>query len=345
MKIFNIKKLFVVFVCLILQLLCAKPCFALPSASDHTELWIYCLGGLNANPNIRNQLRQLSSLIDGGLKEEFVRNALERLEPTIAKNLPPPSTKFRLSIDGETHRRIFHWGLTNNPDYLEFSPNAEPLKTLFELRLNNLGDTITATEKSRLRRALYRIVGDEWRSRQKEFINITTNIFGSEIVSQCSVIPPIAVVLYEIHILADYRDRRIGDLGGGLGNIEKGFEHHILNELIQNGLQQFPKNRNLDELIKNLKQAYHRSPAISAKEVSERMDKMSEEFRRLMAKSTGNSEDSIKRRASHLLLILVEQLPKVLVESYPSAMDAIGIDISSFESSRKRFFGINNYLW
>lgn len=308
---------YVFFCCL---LLVAVNCNALPGAADHAELWLYCIGTTDTHPS-RSKFIELSSLIDIGLKDDIVRTGLQRLVPDIMKKLP---ANFKFGIEGGmVHRRVFHWGLSSEPDDLAHASAATPLRKLLELRISK-ADTLTEMEKDQLKKAFYRVIGDEWKNRRDDFSNNIQRIFGKDVSPTAGGIPPIAIVIYEIHIIADYMDKMSTDLGE--------FDLHFNEEFIAKGLKAIP---NSDSLVRTLKQAYNRQPPISAKELNELAAEAPDRVQNLFYKSSGSMEDETRRRAMHLLLILRKQLPAVLEKSYPNSMKNLGVIANQDNSSKK----------
>jgi hypothetical protein len=282
---------------------------ALPDADCHAALWLYCIGA-SPEHSSKKYLKELSSTIDRGLTEETVVEGFERLVPDILAKLPPD---FKFAVKGGMiHRRVFHWGLTMLSQDIGDAKTTVPLKKLLDLRVSRV-DSLTPVEKAKLRKAYLQVISEEWSRRQADFVRKTKKIFGKDVAGKGNPVPSICVLLYEIHMIADCMDTRRTDLGD--------FDVHFREELIKHGLQAMTNSRKGRNLVRDLQRSYSRQPPIETKELRGMMTETPAGFQSLLYnRTTGSPEDEAVRRSMHLLLILREELPEVLRESYPRSM-------------------------
>ncbi len=302
-------------------LLCSSDLYALPNAKSHAELWLHIIGTTDYRSVIKEFI-ELSSLVDRSLKHEEVKEVMGRIVPNLMTRLP---SNYDFGFDGGLHRRLFHWGLTINSKDIVESPQCKPFRNWVELRISKI-DTLTENEKRIFKKGLYQTVGQEWEKRQDEFVKKTAAIFGSVITPTPNDIHPIAVILYQVHIIADFRDREKASLGN--------FDYHFHNELLKNGLGKIP---NSEKLVRSLKHAYSRHPPISLNELKDMSSKSP--LNKYLTMTTGSLEDETSRRAMHLLLILQKQLPSVLIQSCPETMKKLGI--SAPKDDLKQWWRLN----
>jgi hypothetical protein len=299
---------------------------AMPSAQNHTELWLACIGAKSTNP-ARMEFLKLSEIIDTKFDGNALKEKLKQAMPTVSAKLPL-DFNYNLKLTSPYyHRRVFHWGLSCSPEGLSGEANADPLRKLVDECLGEM-NALNQSELQQLRLAVYNAFGEQWRELQSRFVVGTQRIFPSDALNPSSRVSPVAVVIYEIHIIADYMDKQIFGLGS--------FDIHFERELLEQGLQSFPPSPRRDQLVKDLKHAYARNPPISAKELETLVRKTPEEFSVNVARYLGE-EDETRRRALHLLLILQEQLPFVLDATYPKAMAELGIAPKEDASLWSRF--------
>lgn len=275
----------------VLMILISSLAWSLPSAREHTTLWVICLG-LSENSSADSTLRDVSSAIDIGLKDRDIQLQVERMIPEITAKLP---SSFKFGVEGSSHRKVFHWGLMFKPYKITHSEEARPLRTMFIERIKRL-DMLEQQEKEKLQATLFEVIGKEWEKRQKDIFRGVRSLYGNNTDAMANII-------YEVHILSDFLDSRISDLGPMSLHFEQG--------LIKEGLERLPRS---EKLIQELKHAYHQQPPISKEELERMGQGEQADLHRLLWKNEG-MHDETRRRAFHLLMILGKELPLLLQSS------------------------------
>ncbi len=284
-----------------------SPCSAMPSNYDHADLWLSCVGLSELNA-MNSSFASLSSTIDKGLTDDLVKNSFYDKEKIIIDKISNDISDIRFGVDGFLHRKIFHWGLSSKTNDLNALPTAEPLRQLIDMRVKKM-EGLTDQEKNIIRRSFIRIYTNEWMKRKKSFFETVRNeIVFEDAERASSYIEPFSVILYEIHILADFMDVRIEDLGD--------YDFHFENELITYGFKQLKVTKRRDKLIHDLEHAKSRTPPIKEKELEKMITETPVLFQNLVKDYI--SEDETVRRSLHLLVIIQKQLPSVLVENFPN---------------------------
>jgi hypothetical protein len=318
--------------------------FSLPTADKHFKLWISMLGidEASLNSTYIEKLNRFSTLIDGvsnnsivdiscfGYKTVAIDSLCsDNLNRAISVALPDISSKISPSFSpgfcsGTVHRQLFHWGYNVvDPTY---ASNSKPFRERLQKSLSN--ETALAIEEKRsVELFLYCVIKEIFIQRNREMHRISGDVFGLT----RNFITPISTLLYEIHILADYCDTLYNDLGE--------IEYHVERELIRNGIK--PLFQGLSEaqdlilkIEKILRSEQNNSELIAS------FNQSPTTFKNLL----NIPNDSDPKKALAILLLLQENLPKLILKMHGQTLSHQGIKISPTEESKTKGSLIDKFL-
>lgn len=286
----------------------------MPQAAMHADLWLCCLGKDQPAEmySLRGTLSTLSSLIDRGLSDDEVRNALS---PQLRDEISKLPERFTFGVGGGEHRALFHWGLSVSRNDFHTAATTQPLRGLIEQRKRKM-EGLSATERERLAGAYCEYILDEWCNRRDKFAAGANALFPGKAALVTTSCSPMAVILYEIHILADFLDEMITQLGP--------LEEHLLKELVAGGLEKLPQSDRRDALVKNLKKLANEKPWEKERLVKE-LAAQPAAFQNMFQNKL--SHDETRRKALQALIILRESLPAVLADQYGESFQGHGIPL------------------
>ena len=271
--------------------------FAMASASCHAHLWRLYLP-IEWNTTL-NSLGKISSIMDKFITNDMVYTELAKDNFQIVSKL---DKHFTFGFEGAIHRSLFHWGLTLNEYEIETSKDTEKLRNLlWNIRINRQTN-LTDDEKNDLLKFYYTILGRYWSERKNNFVDAVKNInFDLGTIESEYGLP---VILYEIHILADFLDKHILFFGDITNRIEI--------ELIKNGILKLPQSPERDKLIKKIKAANAQGTSID-KNFLKRKDN---NFPCNLYAVNNIPEDPVRQKALFTLLLLHEYLPTIISKSF-----------------------------
>lgn len=179
------------------------------SGDDHMRLWrnVFGVRDKTSRENIQPLWRTAQEVIDR-YEEDY---------DELKKNFP----WFKRGLGTYSHRLLFHWGFNADPK------RYPPLVRQVRLCLKDHPDA-----KNEERKFLSYLTNDIQSRRNRKLINAVVSVTG--IPTARGYASAIATIIYDVHLLLDYEDKKISALPK-IDDIEKDLMMYGFNRLITGG--------------------------------------------------------------------------------------------------------------